>query len=89
MSRFSGFAGQNDIGYLSLDDVRLDAVPEPGSLALMCLGLASFGGYHDGPVRLDAGPGHGGDGGHGPAGVQRLYDVANYDRTRIVSSFRI
>jgi hypothetical protein len=38
------FAGQDDLGYLSLDDVRVDAAPEPGSLTLLGLGLASFGG---------------------------------------------
>jgi hypothetical protein len=39
------FYEQNDNGFLSLDDVSVNTVPEPASLTLFVLGMAAFVGY--------------------------------------------
>jgi hypothetical protein len=37
------FFGSNDNGYLELDAVAVEAVPEPGALSLLCAGGAALG----------------------------------------------
>lgn len=37
------FSGSNPAGYLALDNVSVEAIPEPGALALLLAGLAGLG----------------------------------------------